>query len=522
MTDAEKSAHNLKVAQAKERQAVGLDELAKTTGDPVYVTMAQQKRQQAQYARDVAAGQAQKVSAQPPVSQTNEVTPGGSGGGKKQVKCPQCQSLLIENDYKQKEETLEGFAGLSGFAARIPLIGRLVPKVSLKQTLYDKECSLCGNTSYIVDKADTTRQALEAARVAQQESKEILELEAKLGPVGGNRHTIVVGDDMLEVGLGFNDCKSYKIVEEGQISPTGGTIESKASLPGYRKTTAVVGTNPLPIPGGHYHIKCGNKFSLFAGSQGVDIDSTGPVTIRGGITKLLGPEITLGSSVGQTLIEGDNVQIIGKGVAITMDPAGPGQATIQGTLHSSGNLKVDGGAHIDGDLSFISATCPGRVERSRVGAGPDQTTGPAQWSSQAITSGLKDFIRKTVISIADPTSIALSPRGQQNIQQEMLALLKKALPLESEITGLCVISYGSSSGVHPIFNFPHHHTLADGTHGHDSFVPNVKLVNTSTEVRKNAKAKEGPAPVGISEPSSNIFQKIGQSILGVLTNRIKP
>jgi hypothetical protein len=127
-----------------------------------------------------------------------------------------------------------------------------------------------------------------------------------------------------------------------------------------------------------------------------------------------------------------------------------------------------------------------------------------------------------VVNIADPTSIMLSPRGQQNLQLETMALLKKAIPIELQPTGLCIITYGSSAGVHPIFNYPHHHTLADSAHGHDSFVPNVKLVNTSEEVRKRSKTKENLAPVGISEPSTNIFQKIGQSILAVLSTRVSP
>jgi hypothetical protein len=429
---------------------------------------------------------------------------------------------VIENEYKQKEETFEGFAGIAGFAARIPLIGQLIPKVTNKKALFDKECPTCGGDGVLEDKADQTKQVQQAAKIAETEAKEILELEATLGPLGGNRHTIVVGDDMLEVGLGFNDSKSYKIVNEGQISPAGGKIESKATLPYYRKTPAVVGTNPLSIPGGHYHIKCGNKFSVFAGAQGVDINSVGPVVIQGGITKFIGPEITIGSSTGHVCMEGDHIQMTGKSIALTPDPGGSGQVTVQGTFHSAGNMVVGGGAHVDGDLSFNSATCPGRIERTRVGSGTDQTTGPAQWSTNAVTNGLKDYIRKLTLNLADPTSLMLSPRGMQNIQQETISLLKKAIPLETQPTGFCVVTYGSSAGVHPIFNYPHHHSLADGAHSHDSFVPNIKLVRTSNELRKGAKAKENLAPVGISEPNSNIFQKIGQGILGLLTIRVTP
>ena len=447
---------------------------------------------------------------------------GGSSGGGKTIPCPACNGLLIENEYKQKEETYEGYAGAAGFAARIPLIGPLIPKITSRRSLFEKGCPTCGGSGFLPDKTDQSAQAQQAAKVAEIESKEILELEASLGPLGGNRHTIVVGDDMLEIGIGFNDSQSYKIVKDGNIAPAGGKIEKKAALPYYRKTTAVVGTNPLATPGGHYQIKCSNKFSVFAGAQGIDISSTGPVVIRGGITKFIGPEITIGSNTGHVTLEGDHLQMTGKSIALTPDPGGSGQVTVQGTLHASSNMVIDGGAHIDGDLSFISATCPGRIERSRVGSSTDQTTGPAQWSVTTTMNGLQDFIRKLTLNLADPTAIMISPRGIQNLQQEAISLLKKAIPLETQPTGFCVISYGSSSGVHPIYNYPHHHTLADGVHAHDTLVPNVKLVNTSTDVRGKAKAKESLAPAGINEPKGNIFEKIGQSIMGLLTIRLTP
>jgi hypothetical protein len=450
---------------------------------------------------------------------------------KTSVQCPTCSGKMLVNDYKQKEETLEGYTGNTGFAARIPIIGALFKGPKDKQSLFDKKCPTCEGKAELEDKTDQTKQTQKAAEVAQKESKEILELESKLGPLGGNRHQLIVGDDMLEIGLGFNDSKSYKVVKEGQVSPSGGKIESKATIPVYKKSSSVVGTNPLATPGGHYHIKCSNQFSVFTGAQGINLTSVGPVTIKGGITQIIGPEVTIGSSVGPISLEGDHVQITGKSIALTPDPAGNGQVTVQGTMHTAGNAIIGGGAHIDGDLSFNSATCPGRVERSRVSSDPNQVTGPAQWSYTGAANALTDFIRKVTVQLADPTSVLLSPRGMKNIQQEAMSLAKKALPIETQPTGVilpgqCVVVGANGTSTNPapipIYNFPHHHTLADGAHSHDSFVPNIKLMNSSDEVRKNAKQKEAIAPVGISEPGGNIFSKMGSSILGVLSLRVNP
>ena len=51
------------------------------------------------------------------------------------------------------------------------------------------------------------------------------------------------------------------------------------------------------------------------------------------------------------------------------------------------------------------------------------------------------------------------------------------------------------------------------------FVPNIKLVNTSEEVRKNAKTKETIAPVGITTDKSKLFTKLG-GILSILSKRV--
>jgi hypothetical protein len=454
----------------------------------------------------------------------------------KNIPCPTCSGKVTTNNYKQKEETQEGFTGITAFAARTALgVAKNGPvKVA---SLFDKKCPTCAGKGSLPDKTDLSKQQTAAAKVAEKESESILKLEASLGPVGGNRHQIVVGDDMLEVGLGMNDSKSYKIVKDGQVAPSGGKIEAKGTVSVYRKSASVVGTNPLAIPGGHYHIKCSNKFSVFAGAQGVDITSLGPVVIKGGITQITGPEVTIGSSAGQVTIEGEHLQLAGKSISITPDAGGDGQVAIQGTLHTSGNLIVGGGLHIDGDVSFTGSTCAGKLDRTRVSSDPNQFTGPAQWKTKAAQSALKDFIRKVVVQIADPTSILLSPRGMQNLQQEAVSLIKKALPVEPVVTGWIVPGTGvkmvgtingSSASLDMVVtqninlrNFPHHHILHDSAHSHDMFVPNIKLVNTSEEVRKNAKTKETISPVGVTTDKSTLFSKLG-GILSILSKRVMP
>lgn len=393
-----------------------------------------------------------------------------------------------------------------------------------KRSLYDNgQCPRCNNTGFVIDKTDQTQQIQAASQKAQQLQEEIIQLEADLGGAGpgGNRHTLVVGDDMLEVGLGYNDSSSYKIVEGGSADPAGATITQKGVVREIASTNAVIGTNPLATPGGHYIIKCSNKFTVRAGAQGIELNTEGPLTIRAGQTQLIGPEVTIGSSVGRVVIEGKSTSIGGDYISLNPGTNGRGQVSCTGTFTTVGNIIAQGGAHIEGDLSCISMTMPGRVDRTKPSSQDTQTTGAAVWQAEAASQALLDFVRKVAIQAADPLGVPISPRGQQNIAADQKNLLKKTLPIEPVPTGL-VFGVQPGTGVLPIYNFPHHHTLSDMVHTHDITVPNIKITTDDKTVRATAKQKEAPAPVmaDVSDPGANIFTQAFQLIKGAVAKRV--
>ena len=327
---------------------------------------------------------------------------------------------------------------------------------------------------------------------------------------------------MLEVGLGYNDSQSYQVIENGSLTPGGAQIEEEAVMRVSAKTNAVVGTNPLAIPGGHYTIKCGNKFTVRAGAQGIELNTEGPLIIKAGQTQLVGPEVTIGSSAGQVLIEGKSTSIGGDSISINPGLGGNGQITMNGTVHAVGNMVAQGGAHFEGDVSCISMTMPGKTDRTKHASQDIQTTGAAVWQSEASSQALKDFIRTRTIRAQDPAGLALSPREQQNIAADMKNLMKKSLPVEPVPTGYCIVVGGSSSGIHPIFNFPHHHTLGDMVHAHDTKVPNIKITDGCKVVRASAAGKVSRAPVmaNTSDPGSNIFSQAFQALQSIVANRV--
>ena len=451
-------------------------------------------------------------------------------GGKKMIDCPDCNGEVITNPKKKESK------GLAALFPKMPNSVRVVLNdaqtlLGLKRTkgkegLWDKGCpNKDCKGGKIEDKTDRTKQMQAAKQKAESAKEEITKLEAKLGPPGGNRHTLVVGDDFLQVGLGFNNSQSYTVIEDALIVPGGGSVEKKATLPKTTKCNAVVGANPVAIPGGNYTLQVGNKFTIWAGAQGIDISSKGAVSIHGGITKITGPEVTIGSGVGQVVVEGQHLQLNGKSIALTPDTAGNGHVAIQGNVHTTGNLSTTGGAHIEGDLSFISATCPSKVDRVEHASQDRQVIEGAVWGTQAQVQALQDFARTVQLRLTDVSGFSLSPRGIQNIIEDTKEMMKKIPPREIIPTGVFlpgeIIVQGQgnlgfpviSTNLQPVFfyNFPHHHKIPDLVHAHDMTVPNINIMENDEAVRGTAKAKTAsPAPV-----PANLHQ--GETVL----NRIK-
>lgn len=470
--------------------------------------------------------------------------------GTRKIPCPDCTGQQYVNLFKKNTKDLSALFGSVGSSMRLVLenaniLSKSSNRLKDKKSLFKDKCPTCKGEGQIEDKTDQRSQVQAAGQKAQQLQQEITELEAELGGAGpgGNRHTLVVGDDMLEVGLGYNDSPSYKVVEDGSLDPGGAQIEEEAVMKVSTKTNAVIGTNPLATPGGHYTIKCSNKFTVRAGAQGIELSTEGPLVIKSGQTQLVGPEVTIGSAVGRVAIEGKSTSIGGDSISLNPGTGGRGQVSCTGTFSTVGNMVAQGGAHFEGDVSAISMTMPGKVDRSKHSSSDIQTSGAPAWRGECASQGLKDFVRTRTVRAQDPAFLIASPREQQNIAGDKKNLLKKALPIEPQPTGLiipgtairiqgtCPCNQGGQAAgtiqgtiISPVElrNFPHHHTQGDGVHAHDSTVPNIKLTTGCKSVRAAAKAKEAPAPVmaNTSDPSSNLFAQAFQLIQAVVAKRI--
>ena len=419
----------------------------------------------------------------------------------KTLPCPTCSGKALSNEYsKSFLDKVGGF-----IASPVSKLTKLFPgkssvDVVSKSSFYNGKCPDCGGSGVIKDYSDTSQQETQAKAKAQALSSAIMAEEAKLNTGGttNSRHDSILGNYVLEVGIGMNDVQAYATVPKGKPVQSKTNIGQKGVGGGTEMSTLVRGTNPLSTPGGQFILKASNKFTILAGSQGLDFNAgTGPVNIAGGIIKFTGAEVSIGTSVGTTSIEGNHLKLTGQTIELT--PSGStGQVQVNGTLGATGNLVVAGGAHIDGELHFISATAPEADPKPTNLAGlPFNITGSAKWAGEAKSAANKDLQLLTQNFKNDPANFLASPRGHEAVAQRQAHSAYTALPKEIVQTGWCWVPSPVNQWC-AMYNFPHNHEMFDGAHQHlTPGLPNIKIRQKDTEIRDQASLLQNGAPAPI-------------------------
>lgn len=472
---------------------------------------------------------------------TSAVESGGaSSSGKREVQCPFCTGQVLAKSSGRPFATISGFLQRS-FAIVIPtaIMSYLKERMPVsKQAIFKEGCPTCKGKGTIEDPSDDTAKYEQVKANFGAAAQEIQEAENQLAPTGGNRYTIIQGCDLLEVGLGMNDAPSYRVEIDKNIRNKGlvdpGQINTKKAGPQIPEggfCNHVQGINSVASPGGHYVIKCSNKFTVLVGAQGIDMNTGGPFTINAGITRITGPEISIGSQKGRLSLQGDVVDIGGRSVEISPTD---GHLFVKGTISNTGNLITGGHVHAE-SISFVKAECTGRNEASKVAAASDLTTGPAFWGSiatEGIAATVKDMIgfalNKTTSVVEAPQ--IMTPRFVESLRDKVMSMTYTMRPFEIVPTGVifpgtCIVVGSMGVSVNPnfipVFNFPHTHALPDGTHVHETRVPNIDFsADSAQEVRSKQSGVTAAAPLHKTSTSAlqavvGLFSSIGTIFVAV-------
>jgi hypothetical protein len=435
----------------------------------------------------------------------------------KQITCPFCTGTVLPKLAARPFLSLNGFLQRN-FGIQIPstAFSTLLQNVPIpKKALFLQGCTACGGKGTIPDPSDDSAKYSKVAALAQQHQPEIEKNEALA--TGCNRYTIIQGSDLLEVGLGMNTTPSYRVDKDKGIrnarlaDPSEiNTTQGGPQIPIGATANHVQGTNPLASPGGQYVIKCSNKFSLLVGAQGVDITTGGPVNIHGGITSIIGPEVTVGSSTGRLLLEGETVVVNGKSIEVTPSD---GHLFVRGTISNTGNLVTAGHIHAE-SMSVVKLDCVGKNQTTTISGPGNLMTGPAFWGpSTALVGTLLDISSNITQQVANPdfATQLTSIRGALAMSEGMVNLAYAAVPFE---LSPCGVAYNGATA-YPVFLFPHVHALPDLRHTHEVRVPDFSLSDTADEVRNSQAGVTDSAP--LHKQSSSALQAAASLISSIGT-----
>lgn len=460
-------------------------------------------------------------------------------GEEREITCPNCQGQILSKTSGRLFFYITQFLQRFGdIVIPTALLTYLKERMPISKTTALTKCGACDNKRTLKDPSDDSSRYAAAAGIAQSLAPKIADAEARMGPPGGDQFYVMSGSTTVQVGLVQNPAPSYRVDEnmgirnKGVAMPTntnedgrGGSnaeYSSIASEGGY--ANHVQGLNPPAVPGGFLNLVLGNGLRVNAASHGIDFATSGPVTIGGGITRITGPEVSIGSQTGRLALGGDVINMEAK--SIEMAPT-DGHVYTRGSMSCSGNCIVGGHAHME-SASVVQLETTGKNENSKVSSSGNIYGGPAFWGGmnvEAVTAALRELLAFTTLNTLQPRHFAevgpISFRYPQTMLDNMLNIAYCLRFIELVPTGICIGLFGAGL----VFNFPHVHAQHDQTHTHGMRVPNIKCdADKASQLRKGAAAAVGPAPVqkytvgivdvmvGIWTAISSVFVATGKAI----------
>lgn len=450
--------------------------------------------------------------------------PPGSGtqpgsGGQAEVTCSICGGKIMSN-----------FAGrlffyINKFLQRFPnivipigvILNYFRERGVIPGTTALTVCGACENKRSVKDPSDDSAKYAQAASIAQSVAPQIAEEEAKMGTTsgnGGNLVEIYAGHVYKKIGLAINTAPSYRVdrdcgyrnwgvatADKSTTGPNGfktGEANSQYSFRLSRgaKCNHVQGLNPPAAPGGTYTIESANSVNIITGAQGFGVTTGGPVTIDGGITRISGPEVSVGGSTGRLLLGGDVINMDAK--SIEMAPS-DGHVYTRGTMSCSGNMIVGGHAHAE-SASIVKLATVGKNDDTKVSSSSNVYGGPAFWGGpvyEGIYASLREMVAHVTTNTTHPILLKevgpISLRYPQTLLDNTLNMAYTLRPLELVPTGICI----GATGVGIVFNFPHIHAMPDQPHSHGYRGPDIDYTSeTAQQLRGvHAAGAMGHAPL---------------------------
>lgn len=330
--------------------------------------------------------------------------------------------------------------------------------------------------------------------VFQTQALAAAEFEKNFG-AGGMEHHKVVKHKYEQVGIIVNTYKSTRVDPIGRAITSGIKIGDNAL---YKDTGAhphvEMTGNDSGFPCGNYTLIIGNKWSVFTGAGGIEIQTTGNTFINGATTQISGThELNLGSSGNVNIKAAGALTFEGKHISFEH----PDQVVFNSSLGVAKNIIAGGGLYVDGNIYCQNITAPMEMHTTEettvhgevidllpIGFTYDDTTKKVL-PVYSLRKNLADLL---LMQTLDPTGVELQKLETQF--EQVLTNIKKSqstpinfdtLPSLTKFTTLVTTTSGGVSDT--VLTYPHAHAyrgiaskLADS---HDTVRREAQTLNLS-------------------------------------------
>jgi hypothetical protein len=194
----------------------------------------------------------------------------------------------------------------------------------------------------------------------QTKIQKIIDTEKKLG-LGGSEIVNITKHKIENIGLIYNDFPSVRIDEVGKIENYQVQSFDKGVVTTKKESALLEYVHQDDFPGGDYTQNIGNKWNVLVGSGGVSIKSTGGVDIGGTITNIAGQQVNISSEY-EINMSSKRIDIAAD--MLTLRNKHSKQVLVDSNLGVSQNVVIQGGAHVEGELSVHHVSAPVEVQET--------------------------------------------------------------------------------------------------------------------------------------------------------------
>lgn len=398
-----------------------------------------------------------------------------------------------------------------------------------------------------------------AAQELKSRQQEISQYQKDMGSGGSKVIGPFLGDVGLHVGHPEAMNTAPTVVLKGNHT-TPFALTNKTEKPGVGYIPSTVGncqvaiySDPLINPGS-FSLTVNEKFSLKVGSPGIEVSTTGKITMEGAVTHVTANEgELLLSSRNRTTLAGKNVIIDGNdGSGDSGIHLNAKHIYIGGALHVQGDHAIKGHVSMDGGITTTHITCPGERVPSGPSGSAHQVHSNSTWSTptNGFQGAVYDAYDKTYKKASRDLFNILSMNiinGLAEIKtliEEAFHSIKIKLPVDNttlptgftttwlakpgdpvgahlQVHGVAITKEGPApvyayvlpNQIQPQFSFPHNHNSPGDNHSHDT----TQFLGHPVGDQASARAAR-PEPSNVPSPakSTGVGTSPGHKNLGSL------